>query len=157
MIVYRISKGRYVNDLSGKGAELWGGRWNSAGTPMLYTSSNRALALLESLVHLPAGIAPADYRLVTIEFPDTAKIGELSVVDLPPDWKKDPPEYDTQIIGDRFAADRQYLALQVLSSIVGDYNFALNPRHPEFSLVKVVAVEPFVFDKRLLRLLGVFS
>jgi RES domain-containing protein len=157
MIVYRISKGRYADDLSGKGAELWGGRWNSAGTPMLYTSSNRALALLESLVHLPVGLAPVDHRLVTIEFPNTVKIGELSVEDLPPDWKMDPPGHLTQIVGDHFAADRQYLALQVLSSIVGDYNFALNPRHPEFSSVKVIAVEPFVFDERLVRLLGASS
>ena len=40
MIVFRLSKAQFANDLSGKGAELVGGRWNSRGNAMLYTSQS---------------------------------------------------------------------------------------------------------------------
>ena len=53
MIVFRLAKKQYTHKLSGEGAELYGGRWNSVGTPMLYTSESRSLALLELAVHLP--------------------------------------------------------------------------------------------------------
>jgi RES domain-containing protein len=36
-----------AHDLSGKGAELSGGRWNRKGTPVVYASVSRALACLE--------------------------------------------------------------------------------------------------------------
>src|SRR5262250_1018825 len=36
---------------SGRGGELYGGRWNSKGTPMVYASESIALAALETLVH----------------------------------------------------------------------------------------------------------
>lgn len=52
MIVFRLSSSRYAEDLSGKGAELYGGRWNSIGTPVVYTASSRALAMAEAAVHL---------------------------------------------------------------------------------------------------------
>jgi RES domain-containing protein len=52
MLVYRIVKNRArVNDLSGTGAFMNGGRWNYEGTYALYTSEYRSLALLETLVH----------------------------------------------------------------------------------------------------------
>ncbi|MDO1502618.1 RES family NAD+ phosphorylase [Winogradskyella maritima] len=44
MIVYRLGKEKYKNDLSGIGAEKFGGRWNSKGVRMVYTSQSRALA-----------------------------------------------------------------------------------------------------------------
>jgi RES domain-containing protein len=42
MIVYRLAKAKYSNDLSGKGAEKTGGRWNSKGTALLYTSESQS-------------------------------------------------------------------------------------------------------------------
>jgi RES domain-containing protein len=42
------------------------------------------------------------------------------------------------------------LLLQVPSAIVPkEYNFLLNPLHPQFNAVKVVDMEPFTFDLRL--------
>jgi RES domain-containing protein len=67
MNVYRLSKAIHANDLSGKGAEKNGGRWNSHGLPMIYTSQSRALCIAEVAVHLPMGILPEDYRLITID------------------------------------------------------------------------------------------
>ena len=70
MIVFRLSKAQFANDLSGKGAELVGGRWNSRGNAMLYTSQSIALCVTEIAVHVPLGILPKDFQLVHIEIPD---------------------------------------------------------------------------------------
>ena len=53
MIVYRITKSPYRKDLSGMGAKLYGGRWNSKGIPLIYCSESRALAYAEVAIHLP--------------------------------------------------------------------------------------------------------
>ena len=74
MIVYRLSRARFSKDLSGRGAELAGGRWNSKGTPMLYTSDSIALCTVEVAVHMPLGIVPFDYELVQIQVPEELEI-----------------------------------------------------------------------------------
>ena len=52
MIVYRLANGEFTHDLSGKGAKLYGGRWNSFGLPAVYTTEHISLAVLEILVHV---------------------------------------------------------------------------------------------------------
>ncbi len=152
MIVYRLTKGKYHLDLSGKGAELYGGRWNSKGIPMLYTSQSRALAFAEIAMHIPMGIVPKDYFLISIEIPDTAGILKLTESDMPADWRSNPHSNTTQQIGDQFVADNKFLVLQVPSAVVpGDYNFLVNPNHPKSSNVKVIASEPFEFDSRFVK------
>ena len=54
MEIYRIAQQLYAEDISGNGAKLYGGRWNSEGLTALYTSFSRSLALLETLAHTPA-------------------------------------------------------------------------------------------------------
>jgi len=150
MIVYRLTKKKHINDLSGKGAELTGGRWNSKGHAMLYTSQSRALCTTEIAVHTPLGIIPADYWLVTIEFTDSAGMLELDVKYLPKDWKTFPHPHSTQQIGDDFLLDGKYLALKVPSAVVqGDFNYLLNPGHKSFSSVKIIETGSFAFDERL--------
>ena len=73
MIVYRLCKQAYINDLSGHGAEMNGGRWNGKGNPALYTSGSRALAVLEIAVHVPFGLLPTNYYMIAIEVPDESK------------------------------------------------------------------------------------
>jgi RES domain-containing protein len=152
MIVYRLTRGKYHLDLSGKGAELYGGRWNSKGIPMLYTSQSRALAFAEIAMHIPMGIVPKDYFLISIEIPDTAGILKLTEADMPADWRSNPHSNTTQQIGDDFVTVNKYLVLQVPSAVVpGDYNFLVNPNHPESSIVKVIASTPFEFDSRFVK------
>ena len=79
MIVYRLSKKIYAHDLSGKGAELVGGRWNSKRNAMLYTGQSIALCVTEIAVHTPLGIIPKDYQLVHIEIPEDS-IFELKTI-----------------------------------------------------------------------------
>ena len=149
MIVYRLSKGKYYRDLSGKGAEMYGGRWNSKGTALLYTSESRALTFAEISMHIPLGIVPKDYFLITIQIPDAAKVLELAEADVPADWRANPHSDSTQKIGDKFAAELKYPILRVPSAVVpGDFNYLVNPAHPMMSQVTIVEVEPFEFDSR---------
>lgn len=149
MIVYRLSKGKYQKDLSGKGAELHGGRWNSKGVAMLYTSQSRALSLAELAIHLPVGIIPKNYFLIDIYIPDDTHIIEIKIKDLPSDWRSNPHSNSTQMIGDQFISESKSLVLQVPSAVVpGDFNFLINPKHPEITKVKIKNVEAFEFDSR---------
>jgi RES domain-containing protein len=150
MIVYRLTRSKFKNDLSGKGAEIAGGRWNSIGTPVLYTGESRALCLLEIAVHTPLNIVPVDYLMITIEIPDSAKIREILVKDLPPHWRSFPEMQFTQKLGDKFFHEGKYLALRVPSAVVsGDHNILVNPLHADFRNVKVVSTEVYGFDERL--------
>lgn len=149
MIVYRLSRKVFAKDLSGRGAELHGGRWNSKGTPMLYTSQSRALAFAELAIHIPVGIVPKDYFLVTIQIPDTASILKLNEKQIPKDWRSNPHSHSTQHIGDKFVLDGTHLVLQVPSAVVpGDFNFLINPKHPEAGKISIKGMEVFEFDSR---------
>ncbi len=149
MIVYRLSKQVYASDLSGKGAELYGGRWNSKGTAVNYTSASRALCVAELAVNLPLIRTPLDYHIVTIDIPDNS-IYELDQDAYPEDWRSVPHIDATQKIGDGFVMESKYLTLKVESAVVQDeYNFLINPAHKLFSKVKVISLEAFRFDSRL--------
>lgn len=151
MIVYRLAKGKYHSDLPGKGAELYGGRWNSKGVAMLYTSQSRALAFAEVAIHLPMGIVPKNYFLISINIPDTAGIIKLADAEMPPDWHSNPHSFSTQKIGDQFIAESRSLILQVPSAVVpGDFNFLINPAHPQIKEVTIDNIEPFEFDSRFI-------
>ncbi len=152
MIVYRLSKQAYINDLSGYGAEKTGGRWNSKGIPMLYTAASRALAVVEIAVHVPFGIIPIDYYLATIEIPDKVSIPRVEITDLPPNWNTNPFIKTTQLIGDGFIKNNKHLMVQVPSATVsGDHNYLINPRHPDFKNVRIRSIDAFEFDSRLFK------
>jgi RES domain-containing protein len=152
MRVYRLSKKKYVDDLSGKGAEITGGRWNKTGTKLLYTSDSRALCTAEIAVHSPIGIIPTDYYLITIDIADNVEINKLDIAELPRDWKSFPHSHTTQQIGEDFVTKKNYLVLKVPSAVVqGDYNYLINPLHKDIEKVKIVNKEVFSFDERLFR------
>lgn len=152
MIVYRLIKEKYKNDLHGRGAEKAGARWNSKGHAMLYTSESRSLCTAEIAVHTPLGNIPLKYFLITIEVPDRIDFLELKIIDLPPDWKALPHSNSTQLIGDKFLEERKYLLMKVPSVVVqGDFNYLINPVHKFFQKIKILKTEPFEFDERLFK------
>ena len=153
MIVYRLSKQDYANDLSGRGAEKSGGRWNNKGLSALYTASSRALAVLEVAVHVPFGIMPINYYMVMIDVPDSSNIFQIKAGDLPKNWNRNPIVKASQYIGDDFLIKNDYLALQVPSATVaGDFNYVINPAYPDFGSIKIISTEPFEFDSRLFKI-----
>jgi RES domain-containing protein len=152
MIVYRLSKRKYADDLSGKGAEVAGGRWNSKGNPMFYTSESRSLCTTEIAVHTPLGIMPVDFFLVSIEIPDDLAISEIKISELPMDWRSLPHAHSTQVIGDHFLKEAKYAVMRVPSAVVqGDSNYLLNPAHKDFTKIRIMGTEPFGFDERLFK------
>ncbi|MPS71738.1 MAG: RES domain-containing protein [Chryseobacterium sp.] len=147
MIVYRLSKEIYATDLSGKGAEIAGGRWNSKGNAALYTAQSIALCVAEIAVHIPLGILPRDYCLVHIEIPD---VDLLETKRLPKDWNNFPHPDSTQKIGDKFLKENKFLIMKVPSAAVqGEFNYIINPRNIGSSEIKIKKIEKFTFDDRL--------
>lgn len=149
MIVYRLTKKKYKEELSGKGAEINGGRWNSKGRQLIYTGESRALCTTEIAVHTPLGIIPNDYYLQSIKLPKIMMY-EVALKQLNKNWKNFPHEISTKQIGDKFIDDNHFLIFKVPSAVVQDeYNYLINPNHKLFGKVKMIKVEEFKFDKRL--------
>ncbi len=152
MEVYRIAKSSYSTDLTGLGARLYGARWNRKGTAMIYTSKSRALAALEFLVHLPLSLAPPGLKIVSLQIPDKTAIEEISLSDLPADWRTYPAPPQLAELGSAWLKTNKTLLLRVPSVIIEkEFNILINPGHPDMKLVTIVKTEDFKFDDRLLK------
>ncbi len=153
MKVFRIEREKYLEStLEGIGPALTDGyRWNSLNTSLVYTSESRALALSEVAVHLDLSEdLPRDRYYVEIHIPDDIAILELREEDLPGHWDSKPPILETQFIGDDFVKEKCAAVLKVPSSIVRqEFNYLINPVHPDSRKIAVISVTPFRFDSRL--------
>jgi RES domain-containing protein len=152
MRVYRIEREKYLETtLKGVGAALTEGyRWNSLNTYLVYTAESRALATLEVSVHIDLSEdLPMDRFYVEIDIPDDIEILELKIEDLPVNWDSKPPILETQYIGDDFVNQNNAAVLKVPSSIVPpEYNYLINPNHPDSKKIKVISTQRLVFDGR---------
>ena len=147
MIVYRLAIEQYCDDLSGTGSKLFGGRWNHVGTPVVYTTENISLSVLEILVRTGKTMVPLNYMLISIEIPDSITPTLITKSKLKKDWKEDID--NTQFIGTEFARNNQSVILKVPSAVVDEeHNYILNPAHPDMKKVKIKQLMPFRFDKR---------
>jgi RES domain-containing protein len=147
---WRIVKSRYAAAFDGEGARLYGGRWNSPGTRMVYTSSSISLAVLEVLVYLQKANLLSSYSLISASF-DDAFVERLERSRLPDGWRTYPAPSELQRIGDEWVQSQGSAVLEVPSVIVErESNYLLNPAHPDFSSVVISEPEPFTFDERLL-------
>lgn len=151
MELFRITQEKFANDLSGNGARLFGGRWNSEGYYALYTSGTRSLALLESLVHTPAKMLDSNiYQLITLSVPDNALKETIALSMLPSAWDAPDTRPVTRMIGDQFLNDKKKLMLAVPSVILPEeINYVLNPLHADMKKVKIINQRRIYFDKRV--------
>ena len=150
MRVFRLSRSKYADELSGKGAALSGNRWNSKGTEIIYTAEGRALALAEVAVHLSIAALPKDFMMITIDIPDSLSVKTLDAAILPENWNTHPPIRATQQLGDEFIFSGEYALLKVPSAVVmGDFNFLINPHHADFKQIKIASAQAFPIDRRL--------
>lgn len=153
--LYRIQTDNHRDTiLDGIGAQLWGGRWNAKGRPMVYTSTTPELCLLEFMVHLE-GTPLADLPpliLCEIEVPD----GSVAFLDpeiLPNGWN-DP--YVTPL-GLAAFAEAQFqlcdtLGLGVPSAVIPlspSRNVLLDPLHVLHKECRVISIVPYPVDPRL--------
>lgn len=151
MELYRISQEKYADDLTGNGARLYGGRWNSAGLFAVYSSSSRSLALLETLAHTPAKMLDTKvYLLITLSVPGTIPPGEIRLSGLGTGWDAPDTGPLTKKLGDRFLREKKNLLLKVPSVMMPEeMNYLLNPLHPEMRKVKILHRRRIHFDKRV--------
>jgi len=145
---WRIVKEKHVaTAFSGEGAARTGGRWNSRGTAIVYTSATHALAALETLVHLNPPVS-FTYKVIRLEF--NPKLVEHFTAALPTDWRTEPPPVSTRRIGDEWARALRSPLLAVPSAIIPqEFNLLLNPAHPDFKKITIQKPLDFSFDPRL--------
>ncbi|MBA2498368.1 MAG: RES family NAD+ phosphorylase [Chitinophagaceae bacterium] len=151
MEVYRITQEKYADDLSGNGARLFGGRWNSEDFFMIYSASSRSLALLEILAHAPAKILQEKtYLLITLKVPVTIAPLQIEVSKLPIGWDAPDIRLFTQKTGDKFLMEQNNLLLSVPSVIMPEeHNLLINPLHLKMKEVKIIHKRKIYFDKRI--------
>lgn len=149
---WRITKEKHAKSaFSGDGARLYGGRWNSPGTSIIYTAQTQSLAVLEVLVHLDSPELLSKYLLFEVVI-DASWTEVLDLSHLPRDWKADPAPASVQAIGDAWASAARSAVLRVPSALVpAESSFLLNPRHPDFGKLRIGKGIPFQFDPRFAR------
>jgi RES domain-containing protein len=147
---WRIVKARHVvNAFDGEGARIEGGRWNSPGTAVVYTSQSAALAALELLVHLGHGPILAAYVLIACSF-DDAVVTRLDRKRLRRTWRSYPAPPELQLIGDEWVRSGASAVLEVPSAVIHtESNYLLNPRHRDFQAIRIAPPRPFELDLRL--------
>ncbi|MVN22103.1 RES family NAD+ phosphorylase [Mucilaginibacter arboris] len=149
MIVYRLGRTRYANDLTGEGAKLFGGRWNNKMIGCLYTSESRALALLEYTVNVNIDDIPRALSITIIEIPDHS-IRILKEADLPGNWKHSPAPSSTKQFGSSLLLAAVEPVIRVPSIVIPDeYNYLLNPLHPESKKFRIIDLSDFIYDVRI--------
>jgi RES domain-containing protein len=151
---WRIVKAKHaVSAFDGEGARLNGGRWNSPGTSVVYTSESAALATLELLVHLNDSALLPKYVLIPCEFASAQLTRVEDIAVLPADWASYPAPAALQVIGDKWAKSRSSLVLSVPSAVTElERNFVLNSAHVGFSRSIVVGSPVSLkLDERLLK------
>ena len=147
---YRLTKSKYAaTAFDGESARRFGGRWNSIGTAIVYTAESRSLAAVELMVHLEA---PArGFVIIGCTFDE--QLIEVLPEPLIDGW--DDPQAPTLLatVGDDWVKRNSSAVLRVPSvTIKGEFNYLLNPRHPDFNQISIDQPRPFPFDQRIIDL-----
>ncbi|WP_413495442.1 RES family NAD+ phosphorylase [Shewanella baltica] len=129
MKLYRIVSKQYVDSAwNGQGAAMYGGRWNSLGVPMVYTSPSLSLAVLEVLVHLKSPRRFNNFVTLELEMSES-DLMMLPTSELAEDWRYN--EIMSRGLGDTFIESESAAGLMVPSFIVPlEHNVLVNPTHP---------------------------
>ncbi len=134
---------------SGEGARLYGGRWTAPGLPAVYCSETRALAALEILAQVDDRRRLADRAWVCLDATLPEDLLEKPAR-VPDSWRRYPHTQETQAFGTAWLQSARSVALRLPSALVpGEFNYLLNPAHPQFAKVRIGKPEPFSLDPRL--------
>ncbi len=147
---WRLIKAEHADDaFDGEGASRGGGRCNSKGVRVVYTSGSLSLATLEVMVHNHFFSALKNYVCIPIDF-DSSLSRSITLEDLPDNWKADPIPQSVKEVGDRWIKNQDSVILKVPSVIIPvEYNYLINPSHPDFEKVVIHLPQKFAFDSRL--------
>jgi RES domain-containing protein len=152
MRIWRICRARFAGEaFSGQGARRFGGRWNSPGVPMVYSSSSLALAAMELFVHLEPNQQPDDLVSIAALLPEGEPAMRLEPSKLPSRWWSDNFK-PLRVIGDKWIHENKSLAIEVPSAALRmEWNVLVNPQHPAITEIKIEKPQPFNFDARMFR------
>lgn len=148
---WRVVKAKHKKRaFDGEGARIAGGRWNNIGIAMIYTADSLALAALEIIVHLPKQeLLKKIFFSIPVEF-DARLVITLKPADIPKDLDSFPPPESTQNIGTEWALQKKSVALKVPSTVIREeFNYLINPAHPDFKKLSIGSPAKFVFDARI--------
>lgn len=150
MRAWRLVQKRHASSaFDGGGARNYGGRWNQRGTAMVYAAGSLALAALEMLVPLERAALLERYVCFSVDF-DAALCRRLVPEELSADRRASPAPNSTRDLGSTWARGLGEVVLQVPSAVVPqEGNYLLNPRHPEFSQIKIGIAQEFSYYARL--------
>lgn len=143
-----------AEDTDGTGAKKTGGRWNRVGLPVIYTASTRALACLETVVHLGSGGLPLNRYLVRVEIPDDVWNMRRIITEAtaPVGWDALPTGKVSLDLGDQWLTSLSSCIMEVPSIIIPEeQNILLNPRHPDAVKIKAVKVRKWLYDNRIIK------
>ena len=148
MRAFRIADRRFPI-FDGAGARLLGGRWNSAGRPVIYCAETYAGALLEVLVHSNLGRVPRSHAVVEISVPDDVRV-EVVALNTVPGWDAE-DQIASRKFGDQWLDERRTAVLLVPSILTRGrgQNILLNPAHPEFRRITASKPQDVAWDQRL--------
>jgi RES domain-containing protein len=148
--VYRILRRQFSKKpLDGEGAYRFAGRWSSAGVRLAYTAEYLSLAMIEYFVHIDAADAPQDLVVVAADVPASVSRVVVGEKQLPVHWRRGPAPPELAAIGDSFVSGGRAAILIVPSVLApAESNWLVNPRHPEFSKIRVQRPEQFRYDAR---------
>jgi RES domain-containing protein len=141
-----------ADDLSGAGAKLTGGRWNEVGAAVVYSSESRALACLETVVHLNASGLPLNRYLVEVSLPDDlwSRARRESSASLPVGWDAAPAGRTSIQFGTGWLLSGTSALLVVPSIVVPEeVNILVNPGHGDSRRVTARKVRKWLYDPRL--------
>ena len=177
--VYRVIRQEYAAEaFEGIGAYLAGGRFNSPRKHAVYTSESLSLAVLEKMVHLEdyqelvdqymvvaAQFDPEKVSILKLEVPShadslgtlsEAASGSLSIRNtdlresITGSWRRYPYPVATRRIGDRWIEAEASPVLRIPSAVVPrEFNYLVNPRHPDMDQIEVMPPEQLTIDPRI--------
>ena len=153
LTVFRLGKHVYGDQLfSGQGGLYASGRWTPRGRPVVYTSASISLAVLEYTVNYRRrGWVPATV-LGRAVIPANVRVETISIDKLPANWFVAAPPTQLQALGGGWLERGETAVLKVPSAIVTEeWNYLLNPLHPDFRKFRISSPKPFNFDQRVAR------
>lgn len=148
--VWRIVKSeRQATAFDGEGARRYGGRWNEVGISMIYASGSLSLATLEYFVNLDA-LPPLALSLVSIEARVPIGIIEDIGKSVPKGWDSLPATHEAKSYGTHWINRQSSAVLKVPSAVIpNEFNYLLNPHHPDFKRIAINPAIPFSLDSRM--------
>jgi RES domain-containing protein len=146
---WRLCKqSRVASAFDGRGAAQNPGRWNGPGIAVIYAAESRSLASLEILVHTEDTqvLAAVKWAMIPVTIDDSF----IEIVQVPENWRQLPVPPSTRETGTRWLVESRSAVLRVPSIVVdGEFNYVLNPRHPDFARLEIGEPLAFSFDPRL--------